>query len=256
MGRQSARTTARMATPGDYSRTTSPVPGPTAGAKDALGGFSDDNQRLCFALALWNEPGPDPKGAAPSVSRTAKGTTARTFKRYYFYLDSTPTHWYDLPLEYPQREFPVSRSRRDDGRRTGQDLEYELIDTGIFDDDRYFDVFLEYAKAGPEDILVRVSVHNRGPEAARLHVLPTLWFRNTVVVGGRGRDSGPLRDRRGGGGFPSRAGRLHALVRRCPRAAVHRERKQRPNGSGASRTRRRTSRTRSTAVISAAIATR
>ena len=101
-------------------------------------------------------------------------------KEYYFYLDSTPTHSYMKYLyKYPQREFPYRDLVETNRRRSREEFEYELLDTGVFDDDRYFDVFVEYAKAGPEDMLVRITVHNRGPEAARLRVLPTLWFRNT-----------------------------------------------------------------------------
>ena len=100
-------------------------------------------------------------------------------KEYYFYLDSTPTHSYMKYLyKYPQPSFPTS-SWGDNRSRTRNDLEFELLDTGIFNEDRYFDVFIEYAKAAPEDILIRISVYNRGPETALLHVLPTLWFRNT-----------------------------------------------------------------------------
>src|SRR5207344_2826293 len=101
-------------------------------------------------------------------------------KEYYFYLDSTPTHSYMKYLyKYPQREFPYSDLVETNKSRSREDYEYKLLDTGVFEGDRYFDVFVEYAKAGPEDVLVRITVHNRGPEAARLRVLPTLWFRNT-----------------------------------------------------------------------------
>ena len=101
-------------------------------------------------------------------------------KEYYFYIDSTPTHSYMKYLyKYPQREFPYRDLVETNRRRSREEFEYELLDTGVFDDDRYFDVFVEYAKDGPEDVLMRITVHNRGPEAARLRVLPTLWFRNT-----------------------------------------------------------------------------
>ena len=107
-------------------------------------------------------------------------------KEYYFYVDSTPTHSYMKYLyKYPQREFPYRDLVETNSRRSREEFEYELLDTGVFDDDRYFDVFVEYAKAGPEDVLVRITVHNRGPEAARLRVLPTLWFRNTWSWGDR-----------------------------------------------------------------------
>jgi hypothetical protein len=147
--------------------------------EDGLGGISDDGQRLCFALALWNEHDPILKERLFGLTN-AEGNHGEDVKEYYFYLDSTPTHSYMKYLyKYPQREFPYGELVETNRRRSREELEYELIDTGVFDDDRYFDVFLEYAKGGPDDILIRVTVHNRGPEAARLHVLPTLWFRNT-----------------------------------------------------------------------------
>ena len=146
--------------------------------EDGLGGISDDRQRLCFALALWNERDPILKERLFGLTNS-QGNHGEDVKEYYFYLDSTPEHTYMKYLyKYPQREYPYRDLVETNGRRSRQDLEYELLDTGIFDDDRYFDVFLEYAKAGPDDILIRVTVHNRGPESARLQVLPTLWFRN------------------------------------------------------------------------------
>ncbi len=154
--------------------------------EDGLGGISDDRQLLCFALALWNERDAILKERLFGLTN-AEGNHGEDVKEYYFYVDSTPTHSYMKYLyKYPQREFPYRDLVETNGRRTKEELEYELIDTGIFDDDRYFDVFLEYAKAGPDDILIRVSVHNRGPEAARLHLLPTLWFRNTWSWGDEG----------------------------------------------------------------------
>src|SRR5262249_51595322 len=110
----------------------------------------------------------------------SEGNHGEDVKEYYFYLDSTPTHSYMKYLyKYPQCEYPY-RDLVDTNRRHSRDeFEYELLDTGIFDDDRYFDVFVEYAKGDPEDVLIKISVHNRGPEAAKLHVLPTLWYRNT-----------------------------------------------------------------------------
>jgi hypothetical protein len=147
--------------------------------EDGLGGISDDEQRLCFALALWNESDPILKERLFGLTNS-EGNHGEDVKEYYFYLDSTPTHSYMKYLyKYPQREFPYRDLVETNRRRSRQEFEYELLDTGIFDDDRYFDVFLEYAKEGPDDILIRVTVHNRGPEAARLHLLPTLWFRNT-----------------------------------------------------------------------------
>jgi len=147
--------------------------------EDGLGGLCDDQQRLCFALALWN-------GRDPILKERLFGLTnneanhGEDVKEYYFYVDSTPTHSYMKYLyKYPQREYPYRDLIDTNRARSRTEFEYELLDTGIFDDDRYFDVFVEYAKAGPEDVLVRITVHNRGPEAARLRVAPTLWFRNT-----------------------------------------------------------------------------
>jgi hypothetical protein len=154
--------------------------------EDGLGGISDDKQRLCFALALWNERDPILKERAFGLTNS-EGNHGEDVKEYYFYLDSTPTHSYMKYLyKYPQGEFPYRDLVETNGRRTREELEYELLDTGVFDDDRYFDVFVEYAKEGPEDVLIKVSVHNRGKEAARLHVLPTLWFRNTWSWGDEG----------------------------------------------------------------------
>ena len=154
--------------------------------EDGLGGFSDDQQRLCFALALWNERDPILKERAFGLTNS-EGNHGEDVKEYYFYVDSTPTHSYMKYLyKYPQREFPYRDLVETNRGRTKEELEYELLDTGAFDDDRYFDVFLEYAKEGPEDILIKVSVHNRGKEAARLQLLPTLWFRNTWSWGDEG----------------------------------------------------------------------
>jgi hypothetical protein len=164
--------------------------------EDGLAGISDDRQRLCFALALWNGRDPILKERMFGLTNS-QGNHGEDVKEYYFYLDSTPTHSYMKHLyKYPQREYPYGDLVETNRRRTREELEYELVDTGIFDDNRYFDVFVEYAKAGPDDILIRVSVHNRGPEAARLQVLPTLWFRNTWSWG----DDDPkpvLREKRG-----------------------------------------------------------
>jgi hypothetical protein len=147
--------------------------------EDGLGGFSDEKQRLCFALALWNGKDPILKERLFGLSN-GEGNHGEDVKEYYFYLDSTPTHSYMKYLyKYPQRAYPYAQLLEANRNRTRNDFEYELLDTGIFDDDRYFDVFIEYAKAAPEDILIKITVYNRGPEAAALHVLPTLWFRNT-----------------------------------------------------------------------------
>ena len=147
--------------------------------EDGLGGICDEKQRLCFALTVWNERDPILKERLFGLTNS-EGNHGEDVKEYYFYLDSTPTHSYMKYLyKYPQREYPYSDLVETNRRRSRRESEYELIDTGIFNDDRYFDVFVEYAKAEPEDILVRITVHNRGLEAARLRVLPTLWFRNT-----------------------------------------------------------------------------
>ena len=147
--------------------------------EDGLGGLSDDKQRLCFALALWNEHDPILKERLFGLTNS-EGNHGEDVKEYYFYIDSTPTHSYMKYLyKYPQREYPYADLLETNRKRSREEFEYELLDTGVFHDDRYFDVFVEYAKEGPEDILIRITVHNRGPEAARLRVLPTLWFRNT-----------------------------------------------------------------------------
>jgi hypothetical protein len=147
--------------------------------EDGLGGICDDKQRVCFALGLWNERDPILKERLFGLTNS-EANHGEDVKEYYFYLDSTPTHSYMKYLyKYPQREYPYRDLIETNRSRSREEFEYELLDTGVFDDDRYFDVFVEYAKAGPEDVLIRITVHNRGPEAARLRVLPTLWFRNT-----------------------------------------------------------------------------
>ena len=147
--------------------------------EDGLGGICDRHQYICFALALWNGKDPILKERLFGLSGN-EGNHGEDVKEYYFYLDSTPTHSYMRFLyKYPQAEFPYSRLVEENRRRGKRDLEFELIDTGVFDEDRYFDVFIEYAKAGPEDILIRIEAINRGPEAAPIHLLPTIWFRNT-----------------------------------------------------------------------------
>jgi len=147
--------------------------------EDGIGGISDDKQRLCFALALWNEKDPILKERLFGLTNS-EGNHGEDVKEYYFYVDSTPTHSYMKSIyKYPQREFPYRDLVETNKRRSRDEMEYELLDTGAFAEDWYFDVVLEYAKAGPEDILVRITVHNRAPHPARLHLLPTLWFRNT-----------------------------------------------------------------------------
>ena len=147
--------------------------------EDGIAGISDDKQRLCFAIALWNGRDPILKERLFGLTNS-EGNHGEDVKEYYFYLDSTPTHSYMKYLyKYPQMEFPYRDLVETNRRRTREDFEYELMDTGVFNEDRYFDVFIEYAKADTEDLLIRISVHNRGPEAAVIHLLPTLWFRNT-----------------------------------------------------------------------------
>jgi len=146
--------------------------------EDGLAGISDDKQRLCFALALWNGKDPILKERLFGLTNS-EGNHGEDVKEYYFYLDSTPTHSYMKYLyKYPQNAYPYDQLVSANKGRSRQEFEYELINTGVFNEDRYFDVFVEYAKESPEDILIQISVHNRGPEAAEIHLLPTLWFRN------------------------------------------------------------------------------
>jgi Mannosylglycerate hydrolase MGH1-like glycoside hydrolase domain len=147
--------------------------------EDGLGGISDRRQLICFALALWNGCDPILKERLFGLSN-GQGNHGEDVKEYYFYLDNTPTHSYLRCLyKYPQAEFPYRKLIDENAGRSRLESEYELLDTGIFDDDRYFDVEIEYAKASPEDILIRISATNRGPDSAGLHLLPTVWYRNT-----------------------------------------------------------------------------
>ncbi len=146
--------------------------------EDGLAGISDDQQFLCFAIALWNGKDPILKERLFGLTN-GEANHGEDVKEYYFYLDSTPTHSYMKYLfKYPQAAYPYDELVETNGRRSRQDYEYELIDTGVFDANRYFDVFVEYAKASAEDILVQITVGNRGPETATIQVLPTVWFRN------------------------------------------------------------------------------
>jgi hypothetical protein len=146
--------------------------------EDGIAGISDDMQRICFALALWNGKDPILKERLYGLTNS-EANHGEDVKEYYFYLDSTPTHSYMKYLyKYPQAAFPYEDLIRTNRQRNREEMEYELLDTGVFDDDRYFDVFVEYAKGDPEDILVKITAINRGPDAAELHLLPTLWFRN------------------------------------------------------------------------------
>jgi hypothetical protein len=147
--------------------------------EDGIAGISDRHQFLCFAVAVWNGRDPFLKERLFGLTGS-EGNHGEDVKEYYFYLDNTPTHSYMKYLyKYPQREYPYGLLREENRRRSKQETEFELVDTGIFDERRYFDVIVEYAKAQPEDLLIRITVSNRGPDAAPIHVLPTLWFRNT-----------------------------------------------------------------------------
>ena len=147
--------------------------------EDGLAGFSDEKALLCLALALWNGVDPILKERLFGLSNS-EANHGEDVKEYYFYLDSTPTHSYMKYLyKYPQSAFPYDDLVNTNRQRTRQDFEYELLDTGVFDQDRYFDVFVEYGKESPEDILFQITAWNRGSEAATLYILPTMWFRNT-----------------------------------------------------------------------------
>jgi hypothetical protein len=147
--------------------------------EEGIGGWSDKKQLLCFAIALWNKKDPILKERLFGLSND-EGNHGEDVKELYYYLDASPTHSYMKMLyKYPQSEFPYGELVEENGRRSREDPEYELLDTGIFNEDKYFDVFLEYAKADTEDVLIRITIHNRGKEDAAIHVLPTCWFRNT-----------------------------------------------------------------------------
>ncbi|HEU5410833.1 MAG TPA: hypothetical protein VFU57_07420 [Candidatus Acidoferrales bacterium] len=157
--------------------------------EDGIAGFSDKHQRFCFAVALWNEHDAFLKERLFGLTNQ-QGNHGEDVKEYYFYLDATPSSSYLKCLyKYPQAAFPYERLIEENRRRTREDPEFELTDTGVFRENRYFDVFVEYAKATSEDILIRITAFNRGPEAAPLHLLPTLWFRNTWAWGGPVREA-------------------------------------------------------------------
>ena len=154
--------------------------------EDGIAGICDERQRLCLSLALWNGADPILKERMFGLNNS-EGNHGEDVKEYWFYLDSTPTHSYmKCQYKYPQRAFPYWDLVSTNRSRGKQEMEYELLDTGIFDEDRYFDVVVEYAKGGPDDILMLVTAYNRGPDAATLHLLPTLWFRNTWSWGDEG----------------------------------------------------------------------
>src|SRR4029077_12824049 len=147
-------------------------------SEDGLAGICDDRQTLCFALALWNGRDPMLKERIFGLTGT-QGNHGEDAKEYWFYLDSTPTHsWMRWRYIYPQAEFPYAQLFAENARRTRSEPEYELLDTGVFDGDRYWEITADYAKAAPDDVLIRITARNVGPEAAELHILPTLWFRN------------------------------------------------------------------------------
>ena len=180
--------------------------------EDGLAGICDRHQYLCFALALWNGRDPILKERLFGLT-SGEGNHGEDVKEYYYYLDNTPTHAYMKYLyKYPQAAYPYDQLLEENRRRSRLQMEYELVDTGVFDEGRYFDVEVEYAKLDAEDILIRIRISNRGPEAAPLHVLPTLWFRNTWSWG---RDRAATVDRRRGGtGSPTQPGKhdyRHAL---------------------------------------------
>lgn len=159
--------------------------------EDGLGGISDRNQYLCFAPAFWNGHDPILKERFFGLANH-EGNHGEDLKEYYFYLDSTPTHSYMKMLyKYPQAEFPYNKLIEENRRRGVNDPEYELLETGVFDQNRYFDIFIEYAKADQDDILIQITAHNRGDQPADLYILPTLWFRNTWSWG---YPAGPMND--------------------------------------------------------------
>jgi hypothetical protein len=151
--------------------------------EDGLGGLGDDKLQLCLSVSLWNTRDPILKERLFGVTGN-QGNHGEDVKELYYFLDATPTHSYlKMLYKYPQQEFPYDQLVEENSRRGKEDPEYEIQDTGIFNEGRYFDVFIEYAKASAEDILMKVTVYNRGPEAAHLHVLPNIWFRNTWNLG-------------------------------------------------------------------------
>ncbi len=228
--------------------------------EDGIAGISDDQQRLCFSLALWNGKDPILKERLFGLTNS-EGNHGEDVKEYYFYLDSTPTHSYMKYLyKYPQAAYPYADLVETNRRRTRNDMEYELLDTGVFDDDRYFDVFVEYAKGGAEDILVRITAVNRGPDAADLHLLPTLWFRNDwskwIAESNRAPEKPHTQADRGAGRRRPRSRRriplLGAFVLSCegevPLLFTENETNHERLFPGADRTRAATSRTASTTV--------
>ena len=224
--------------------------------EDGIAGISDDKQRLCFSLALWNGKDPILKERLFGLTNS-EGNHGEDVKEYYFYLDSTPTHSYMKYLyKYPQAAFPYADLVETNRRRTRDEMEYELLDTGVFNGHRYFDVFVEYAKGAAEDILVRITAANRGPDAAELHLLPTLWFRNDwskwIAESNRAAEKPNIKQIEAPAGATAVAaahpllGDIHPVLRRRRAAALHRERNQPRAAVPGRRTRAPTSRTAST----------
>ena len=203
--------------------------------EDGLAGVCDDRGLVCLALALWNESDPILKERLFGLTNT-EGNHGEDVKEYYFYVDSTPTHsWMRWRYKYPQTAFPYNDLVRTNAERGFGDLEYELVDTGVFDDGKYFDVQVDYAKAGVDDLLARVTVTNRSAQDAPIHVLPTLWFRNTWSWGEQSVKP-TLRAVAGGAavrrGAPRRRRRLLAQPALPRRPAVLRERDEQPAAVG------------------------
>ena len=192
--------------------------------EDGLAAVCDERQRLCLGLALWNGRDPILK-ERPFGLGGPEGNHGEDVKDYWWYLDSTPTHsWMSWRYHYPQAEFPYNDLAAENRRRGRAEPEYELIDTGVFDEDRYWQVTVDYAKAAPGDLLMRVQVRNMGPEQATLHVLPTLWFRNTWTwQPGSAKPTLRLDGKTVVAEHPD-LGRLHAQFLRRRRALVLRQR--------------------------------
>ena len=147
-------------------------------SEDGLAGLCDREQHLCFALSFWNGRDPILKERIFGLSGP-EGNHGEDAKEYWWYLDATPTYsWLRWRYHYPQAEFPYARLRQENANRTRDEPEFELLDTGVFDGDRYWQITADYAKAAPDDVLIRIAARNAGPEPAELHILPTLWFRN------------------------------------------------------------------------------
>ena len=195
--------------------------------EDGMAGVSDDKGLMCLALALWNGQDPILKERLFGLTNS-EGNHGEDVKEYYFYVDNVPTHsWMRWRYKYPQAAFPYDDLLATNRARGFGDPEYELLDTGVFDDGRYFDVQVDYAKAGPTDLLARITVRNRGADAAPIHLLPTLWFRNTWSWGARVREAVAARGGRPDavrGGAPRPGRRLLAARPRRRRPAVLRER--------------------------------